>query len=231
MIKNLFIGLFIFITLSLSAQNEKKYVRQGNNEYSAKKYSEAELSYRKALEKQASSTTATYNLGNSLYRQEKFQDAADEFSRAGDAVADKKDKAEAFHNLGNSLLQSQKYQESIDAYKKALRNNPNDLDTKYNLSLAQHLMKNPPKKPNQQNQQNKNNQDKNNKDKDKKDNKQDNQKNNQNKQQQQQQQAGKISKEDAKRMLQAIQNDENNTQDKLKKEKAAGKKVNPAQNW
>jgi tetratricopeptide (TPR) repeat protein len=219
------------ISLAINAQNEKKLVRQGNKLYNDQKFSDAEISYRKALEKKSNSTPAEFNLGNSLYKQNKMPEAADQFNHmASDEQLTNKQKAMVYHNLGNTMLQSQKFQESVDAYKKALRNNPWDMETKYNLAVAQKMLKNPPK----QNQQNKNNQQdkKDNKDKDK--DKQNQNKQNQqdkNQQQQQQPQAGKISKEDAKRMLEAIQNDENNTQDKLKKEKAMSKKVRPAIDW
>jgi len=222
------------ISLAINAQNEKKLVRQGNNLYKAEKYEDAEISYRKALEKKANSTPAAFNLGNSLYKQKKMEEAANQYNHlASDEQLDVKQKSMVYHNIGNSMLQSQKFQESVDAYKKALRNNPWDMETKYNLAVAQRMLKNPPK----QNQQNKNNQQdkKDNKDKNKDKQKQDKQnqdkQNQQDKNQQQQPQAGKISKEDAKRMLEAIQNDENNTQDKLKKEKAMSKKVRPAIDW
>jgi tetratricopeptide (TPR) repeat protein len=224
------------ISLAIYAQNEKKLVRQGNNLYKDEKYSDAEISYRKALEKKANSTPAEFNLGNSLYKQKKMEEAADQFNHlASDGQLTNNQKSMVYHNLGNTMLQSQKFQESVDAYKKALRNNPYDMETKYNLAVAQKMLKNPTK----QNQQNKNNKKdkKDNKDKNKDKDKQNQDKQDQDKQnqqdknQQQQPQAGKLSKEDAKRMLQAIQNDENNTQDKLKKEKAMSKKVRPAIDW
>jgi tetratricopeptide (TPR) repeat protein len=217
------------ISLAINAQNEKKLVRQGNNLYKDEKYGDAEISYRKALEKRANSTPAAFNLGNSLYKQKKFEEATDQYNHlANDGQLTNNQKSMVYHNIGNTMLQSQKFQESVDAYKKALRNNPWDMETKYNLALAQKMLKNPPK----QNQQNKNNKqdNKDNKDKNKDKQNQDKQ-NQQDKNQQQQPQAGKISKDDAKRMLEAIQNDENNTQDKLKKEKAMSKKVRPAIDW
>lgn len=237
----LIITLATFVSGSY-AQEEKKFVRKGNRQYEKKNFSEAEINYRKAAEQKAGSGIAAFNLGNSLYKQSKFEEAGKEFSAAANTSMDKKDLAKAFHNLGNSFLQMQKYPESIEAYKKALRNNPNDLETKYNLSFAQKKMNENPNQ-NQQNQkdQNKNDQNKNdqnqdkNKDQDKnqnqdQQNEQDNQgQNDQN--QQSQANKDKMSKEDAERLLQAIQNDENNTQDKLKKEKAAGRKANPEIDW
>jgi Ca-activated chloride channel family protein len=221
-------------------QEERGLVRSGNKQYKSEKYSDAEVDYRKAIEKQPSSGVANYNLGNALYKQEKYPEAAEQYSKATDGGLDKKELAKVYHNIGNSMLQSQKFQEGVDAYKKALKYNPNDIDTKYNLAYAQRMLKSqPPQNKDNKDDKNKDNKDKKDQDKkdqDKKNDKQDQDKKPQDqkqdeKQQQQQPQAGKISKEDAKRMLQAIQNDENNTQDKLKKEKAQAQKYRPAVDW
>jgi len=244
------IVLLSFVCVGSYAQKEKSFVRKGNKQYEQQKYPDAEVNYRKALEQQPNSEIATFNLGNALFREEKLQEAGEQFLKAADAGKNKTNIAMAYHNLGNSYLMDKKYQESIDAYKKALRNNPKDVETKYNLAFAQRMLKNPPKNQNQNNQNkndknqqnkdkkddknkdNKDNKDKNNKDKQKQDQNKDNKNDKNNKDQQQQQpQTGKISKDDAKRMLQAIQNDEKNTQDKLKKEKAQAKKVKPDVDW
>lgn len=238
--KNILIIItFIAFVFSVQAQEEKKFVRKGNRQYEKKNFSEAEINYRKAAEQKANSGIATFNLGNSLYKQSKFEEAGKEFSAAANTAMDKKELAKAYHNLGNSYLQMQKYPESIEAFKKALRNNPNDIETKYNLSFAQKKMKENPDQ-NQQNQQNKQDQNKNDQNQDQNKDQNKDQQNEQDKQDQQDQndqnqqnQANKdkMSKEDAERLLQAIQNDENNTQDKLKKEKAAGRKANPEIDW
>jgi Ca-activated chloride channel homolog len=239
MIANRYITIILAVSfaLNLSAQNEKKLVRQGNRQYENKSYADAEVSYKKALEKTSGSISASYNLGNALYRQEKLQDAAEQYSRLADNKnLSKQQLGMVYHNLGNSMLQNKKIEESVEAYKKALRNNPSDIETKYNLAFAQRLLKNQPKKDQQNKQDNKDqkNKDKKN-DKDKKDKNQD--QNNKNKNQddqnqQQQQQSEKLTKDAAKRMLQAIQNDENNLEKKLEKEKAAAaKKVKPDQDW
>lgn len=223
----LFIILF---SISSFAQNNKKLIRQGNRLYENKKYNNAAISYQKAIEKQPNNMAASYNLGNALYKQEKMQEAINQYSRLStEGQLDKKQLAMVYHNLGNSYLQSQKYQESIDAYKKALRNNPWDMQTKYNLALAQKLQKSSPQQKNQNNNNKQDNKDK------KKDQKNQNNKDKNDKQQkedaQQQPQVGKLSKEDAKRMLEAIQNDEKNLQEKLEKEKANAKKVKPDIDW
>jgi len=237
MCKYFSILIFSFVTLNLSAQKDKNLVRQGNRLYDNKKYSDAEVAYKKALEKQSNSISASYNLGNALYKQEKMQDAVDQYSRLTDNKnLSKQQLGMVYHNMGNSLLQAQKIEESIDAYKKALRNNPGDLETKYNLAFAQRLLKNQPKQKQQNKQDNKDQKDKDKKnDKDKKDKKQDQNKDQKNKnedqKQQQQQQEGKLGKDAAKRMLEAIQNDEKNLKDKLEKQKDLNKKVKNDQDW
>jgi Ca-activated chloride channel homolog len=236
MCKYFSILIFSFVTLNLSAQKDKNLVRQGNRLYENKKYSDAEVAYKKALEKQSNSISASYNLGNALYKQEKMQDAADQYSHLADNKnLSKQQLGMVYHNIGNSLLQSQKIEESIDAYKKALRNNPGDLETKYNLAFAQRLLKNQPKqkqqnkqdKKDQKDKDKKNDKDKQNKNQDQKNDKKDQQDQNQ----QQQQQEGRLSKEAAKRMLEAIQNDEKNLQDKLEKQKVIVKKAKRGQDW
>jgi len=161
-------------------------------------------------------------------------------------------KAGAYHNLGNSLLETKKYDESIEAYKKALLNNPKDDATRYNLSYAQEMLKKQQQqnKQNQQNNQNnqqnkdknksdKNNQDKKNQDKNNQDKDKQNQNNNpnqQNKDQDKQNQQNKpqpndVSKEDAQRMLDALNNQEQGTQDKLKNKKVKAGQARIEKDW
>ena len=122
-------------------QDFRKLVREGNRRYNAEKAVDAETSYRGALAVDEKSNLATFNLGNAMYRQQKFEEAGKKFEEAAAGTTDKMEKAQAYHNLGNSYLQQQKLKESIEAYKQALRNNPNDLETKYNLSFAMNLLK------------------------------------------------------------------------------------------
>ena len=151
--KYLILLLCGMISINISAQKDKKLVRQGNRLYDKKKYSDAEVSYKKALENEIYSIPASYNLGNALFKQDKFKEAAEQYSRiAVEQKLSKKELAMVYHNMGNAYLLQQKILESIEAYKKALLNNPSDLETKYNLSYAQHLLK--------QQQNNENNQDK-----------------------------------------------------------------------
>ena len=104
-------------------------------------YQQAEINYRKAMETTHNYDKANYNLGNSLYRQERYEEAGKAFESVANNKSSSKDLRErAYHNYGNSLLKQEKYKESIDAYKEALKLNPKDMDTKYNLEYARKKM-------------------------------------------------------------------------------------------
>lgn len=214
--------IFLFALAILThAQNERKFVRQGNKYYGAALkdstkidttlFNKAEIEYRKALDKKPDDPKWNFNLSNSLYKQMKFEESAEKFKEISELSTDKVEKSRALHNMGNSLLMNNKLDESIEAYKKALRNNPNDLETKYNLLYAMAMKK---KQEEEQKKQDKNkDQDK---DKDKKDQNKDQKKD----QDQQQQPQNKISKQNAEQMLKALENEEKKTQEKVKKVQA-----------
>ena len=134
---------------SVAAQKEeRKNVRAGNKQYHKEQFTEAEIAYRKGIDVNPRSTEGIYNLGNTLYHQEKYQEAAEQYQLiAGQSTRmlnEDPDNAErlaqTFHNIGNVGMKSQEYQQSIEAYKNALRLNPNDDETRYNLALAQKLL-------------------------------------------------------------------------------------------
>lgn len=227
----------------LVAQNERKHVRSGNKIYQkaikdttkidTAAFARAETEYRKALEKKPADKYWNFNLADAVYKQNRFDEAAGKFSELAEQMTNPVEKARAYHNLGNSQLMNQKIDKSIESYKKALRQNPSDLETKYNLAYAQ-LLKNQ-----QQQQQNQQNQDQN-KDQQKDQEQQQNQdqqnkdqnKDQQQQNQQQQQAQNKISKDNAEQLLQALQNDEKNIQDKVKKKQAVeAKRQNVEKEW
>ena len=220
------------------AQPDRKFIREGNREYEKDKFSESEISYRRALDKNKESADAVFNTGDALYKQKKYEDAGRQFIENHNMNEDKKKKSAGLYNLGNSLLMANKVQESIDAYKGSLKLHPDNPEAKYNLAYAQDLLKQQQQQQQQQQQkqdqqdkdqekkdkdQNKDQQDK----QDQKDQKQDQQKDQQQNQQQQQQ----ISKEDAERLLNALANDEKNVQEKVKLAKALKAKVRTVKNW
>jgi tetratricopeptide (TPR) repeat protein len=168
-------------------------------------------------------------LSDSYYKQKKYENALKELSFLSNNEKDKMRLSSVYHNIGNCYFKMGKLDEAEDAYKKALRNNPNDMETKYNLAF---IKRNKNQKGKNDDKKDK---DKKDKDKDKKDqqkqnqNKQDQKKDDQQKQQQQQQ--NKISKEDADRMLDAMQQDEKKTLEKMKeqpKTKARSMKIEKA---
>jgi Ca-activated chloride channel family protein len=237
--------IFLLSGLQLFAQQERSYVKKGNDLYQQKKYKEAADSYSKALAKKSENLEGNFNLGDAFYKQKQFDKAGEQFNKIAESSKNKNITAGAYHNLGNTLLENKKLEESIEAYKKALLNNPKDEETRYNLAYAQDKLKqqqqqqqkkdNKDKKDDKKDQ-NKNKQDqqnKDNKDKDKNKQDQDKQNNDQDKKDQQQQkpEPDKLSKEDAQRMLDALNNDEKQTQDKLKNKKAKASSVRISKDW
>ncbi len=194
-------------------KSERTSIRKGNKEYESKNYVSAEIDYRKALEAAPSSVTANYNLGDALYKQGKYADAAEEFKKAAISETDPKKASEAWYNLGNSYLMDKKVAESIEAYKNALRQNPKDEDARYNLRMAQLMLQQ------QQQQQQEQKEDK--KEQQQQQQQQQQQNNPQNKEdkkdEQQQQQQTNMSQENAQQILDAMQQDERDTQEKVRK--------------
>jgi len=250
--KQFVITIILILNVSvLLAQDAKSLIHQGNQLYEQKKFNEAETSYRKAVAKKNENLTGNFNLGDALYKQKKFDNAAKNFTDIASTATNSSVKARAYHNLGNSMLETKKYDESIEAYKKALLNNPKDDATRYNLAYAQEMLKKQ-QQQNKQNQQNnknnqqnkdqnknnKNNQDKKNQDKNGQDKNDPNKDPNQQKkdqdkkdQQNQQQQPNQISKDDAQRMLDALNNQEQGTQEKLKNKKLKGGEARIEKDW
>ena len=212
--------ILVFALPAFSQKQVRKELRKGNKEYNTGKYTEAEINYRKALEANARSSEAAYNLGNTLYRQSKFPEAEQQYEAALSQEKDKGMGAATFHNTGNIFMSSKDYQKSVDAYKKSLRLNPNDDETRYNLALAQKLLENQ-----QQQQKQDKNKDKQDQKKDQQQ-KQDQQKQDQQKQdqkqdkqdQQQQQNPDQMQKENAEQILNAMMQNEKETQEKVKAE-------------
>ena len=199
--------LLLLMLLAASAASGQKtardYLRSGNKLYKDSLFVKAEVDYRKALEQDPKSTDALYNLGNALLMQQKAKEAMEQFEAASRLETDKGKLAQIFHNMGVILQSSKQYPQCIEAYKQSLRNNPHDDETRYNLALAQKLLKDQ-----QQDQQNQD------------------QNQQQQQQQQQQQNQDQMSKENAEQLLNAVMQDEKNVQDKVKKAiQVRGKKL------
>jgi len=231
--KNLLFILSFLISITSIAQNKKSFLRDGNTLYADSSYNEAEIQYRKSLEKDQDYFNASFNLADAVYKQERFEEASALFDALKDNAPTEDDLAKVYHNLGNSLVKEQKLEEAIDAYKSALRINPKDEDTRHNLALS--------KKQKQEQEENKEKKDEN-KDEQKEDNKEEEKENkeqekNQENQEQKEEKTPEeekqeeMSKEDAEKMLEAIQQQEKELQEELQKKKVKGKKVNVLKDW
>ena len=233
--------IMLMSTAALSGQAERKFIRQGNREYRDSAFDESEILYRKALEKDKDNYTGGFNLGDALYKQDKFEDAARSFNNLAEGESDKQKLGHLYHNLGNSLLNAQQLEASIEAYKEALRNNPYDEETRYNLAYAQQMLQQQQEQQQQQNQdqdQDQNQQDQNQQDQEPQDQEQnqeqqpqDQEPNQEQQPQDQEPQDQQISREDAERMLQALQQDDQKLQEKIKKQQAGAKRIRVLKDW
>ena len=217
-----YIGMLLLLLAATSAfaqKAERDYIRKGNRAYKDSVYVDAEVNYRKALEANPKSTVSMFNLGNTLLQQNKVQEAMEQYAGAARVEKDKMNLAQIYHNMGVIFHAQKDYAKAVEAYKESLRNNPKDNETRYNLALAQKMLKDQ-----QQNQQNQNqNQDQNQQDQQKNKDQQQNQQDQKQDQQQQQpqQQENKedqMSKENAEQLLNSVMQDEREVQDKVKKQ-------------
>lgn len=228
-----FLLIPLCVCSGLYAQEDARLVYEGNNKYFDSNYVYSTAAYREALKVNPKNYKAHFNLGNAMYRnageikntkvgilqgKQKvspdslanlvYEEAAQNFAIVANTVSDKDTLHRAWHNIGNCYLQKKDWDQAITAYKKALKFDPKDEETRYNLAYA---LKNRPPKQNKgggssQNQQ-------------------------QQQQQKQQQQQQQISKEDAERLLKALMNAEKKTQDKRKQKQEDASKSNPDKDW
>ena len=250
--KNILVCIMLaLVTVAASAQPDRKDVRRGNRDFKKEDWKAAEIDYRKALVKDSSSVAANYNLGNTLYRMGDMEQARKSYDALKEVAPSSPAASDLYYNMGNAASQAKDWQAAVDAYKESLLRNPGDMDAKENYIYAKEMLKNQQNqdqnggnrnqdnqqdqddKNNQQNQDNKDNQDKNddqNKDRQDDGNNQDQQDSPQ--QQPQHGQQPKITPQAAQQMLQAIQEKEKETQEKVKKEKAeALKSRQKEKNW
>ena len=212
------LGLVLVSAMAYGQKNERDYLRSGNKLYKDSTFVKAEVDYRKALELEPKSTDAIYNLGNSLLMQQKAKEAMEQYEAASRLEKDKMKLAQIYHNMGVILQSSKQLLQCIEAYKEALRNNPKDNETRYNLALAQKQLKDQQQQQQNQDQQQEQKQDQKQDEKEQNKDQQDQQqKDQQQNQQQQQQQQNQMSKENAEQLLRAAMQDEKNVQDKVKK--------------
>lgn len=278
----IFIVLTLGSFLSLIAQSERKMTRNGNTNYETGNFIDAEINYKKALEKNSDLLEAQFNLGDALVKQERFDEALEAFEKVSASTENQNLKADALHNKGNVLLSQQDLEGAIESYKDALRINPKDHETRYNYAYVKKLLdEQQQQQQNQDQQQNEDNQEENKEeDKDQNDSSNDqedqnnegsenkNQENSENEDDKQDQQdeggnnndeteqdqqdkgqtdgedsneenngeqtkpqENKLSPEEAQRLLEALNQQEEKVQDKMKKHKLKGAKVKIEKDW
>ena len=140
--KLIFFWGFLFLGMTLMAQEGEvtNHIYDGNEQASAKVFDEAEISYRRALSKAPERPEALYNLGNTHFKEQDFEEAKQRYFQTQKFAENKSSKQHAFHNLGNVFMKQKDYAKAVEAYKNALRNNPEDEETRYNYALAKELL-------------------------------------------------------------------------------------------
>ena len=218
------VGILLLVAVGMQAQSDRKMIRQGNKLYRTGNVAEAEVSYRKAVESNERNAQANYNLGNALMGQRKDSLAITQLEKAAKLETNPLRRAQAYHNMGVICQQHRMFGEAIEAYKEALRNNPTDNETRYNLALCKRQQQDQQQDQNQQNKDNKDNKDKQDQQKQEQQQKQDEQK-------QEQQQKQQMSKENAEQLLNAAMQEEKQTQERMKKAQQQPQKRRLEKNW
>ena len=242
--KNYILYILLPFSFVVSAQEKDKTLPKANDEYSEKKFVEAEANYRISNSKFPKRTVAPFNLGNSIYKQNQIAEAKFAYAKAIENIKTRPQKHKAFHNLGNVFMKEKNYSAAVEAYKNALRNNPTDEETRYNYALAkQKLKENPPKEDKKKDDKKKDDKDKKDnkdkKDKDKEDDKgKDKPADKGDKKDEKPQDDGKpkpmpggISKQRLENLLDAVNNEEKKIQDKVNAQKVKGKPVQTEKDW
>jgi tetratricopeptide (TPR) repeat protein len=237
----------------LYAQEKDKSLAKANAEYGDSKFAEAEANYRISNSKFPNRTIASYNLGNTIYKQNQVSEAKFAYAKSIKNAKTRPQKHKAYHNLGNVFMKEKNYTEAVEAYKNALRNKPSDDETRYNYALAKKMLKeNPPKddkdkdkKDKDKKDKDKDKKDKENKDKDKKDDKGDKDKDkkdekdkdgknkdDKSKNEEKPKPApGGLSKQRLESLLDAVSNEEKKVQDKINASKVQGKPTKTEKDW
>ena len=150
------ISLLLMVSFSLSAQKEvRQNIRKGNKAYNEQKYSEAVRFYQQAIKENSQSKEANFNLGIAFYKQKEWDKSIEQMNRY--LMIEREDPvgmSAAWHNIGNAFLQKKEVEKAIEAYKNALRLNPDDEETRYNLAVAQKMLNDQQDKSDNQDQEN-----------------------------------------------------------------------------
>ena len=254
--KNLLLYILITSSFAVSAQEKDKTLPVANEEYKQNKFVDAEANYRISQSKFSRTSAPSYNLGNTIYKQNQISEAKFAYAKAIKKAKTKPEKHKAFHNLGNVFMKEKDYTQAVEAYKNALRNDPTDEETRYNYALAkQKLKENPPKNDKNKDKDKKNDkkddQKKDGDNKDKKDGKDDQKKNDKGDQDKDKKDGkndpkkddksdnngepkempGGISKDRVQNLLDAVNNEEKKIQDKVNAQKVKGAPRKAEKDW
>ena len=225
------------IAESKSTRPERRMINSGNKLYSDRKFKEAAADYQRALTINPGSAVATYNLALASMKQvgnlkdtteankKLIATATENFTKVAQMKSEQPGLAEkAFYNMGNMAFNMEQYQQAVAYYKDALRIDPNDNNARKNLRIAQlHLQKKDQNKD--QNKQSKQNQDQDKKDQDKKDQNKDQNQNQNQDQKQPPKEENNINQQTAARILQAVDNKENQTRGRVQRASKENKQV------
>jgi tetratricopeptide (TPR) repeat protein len=249
--KNLIIYSFLLLSFAIFAQEKDMNLPKANAEFADKKYANAEAEYRISLSNNPKKAIASYNLGNSIYKQNHGSEALLSYEKTIKIATERPEKQKAFHNSGNIYMAEKNYSAAVEAYKNALRNNPSDEETRYNFALAKKMLKdNPPKKDDKKDKKDKKDDKKKDDKKDKKDDKKKDDKKDDKKKDDKKDgdkkdkndnkgnedgkpkpRPGGIPKERVQNLLDAVNNEEKKIQDKVNAKKVKGKPMQTEKDW
>lgn len=260
---------FLLIFWSINGQDSEvtNQIYEGNIRIEADEFDEAEMAFRRALSKSPERIEALYNLGNTHFNEQDYEEAKQRYFQTQKFADNSTSKHQAFHNMGNVFMKQKDYAKAVETYKNALRNNPQDEETRYNYALAKELLEKEKQQQdnkeqdqqdeqNQDNQENKDKEKDGDKDQDSRENKEDNESdkgedekdkkdegdqekdnrsndgNNQKKNQQPQKpKQTELSPEQVKSLLEAMNNQEKEVQDKVNAEKIKGTPIRGRKDW
>ena len=220
----LIVGCMLVALMGFAQTSETKVednlIFDGNELHKSETYAQAEKKYRKALARAPKNTIAQHNLGNTLFDESYYGEAFNAYKSATMSAQSKEEKHSALHNMGNVFMNRKDYAKAVETYKEALRNNPKDDQTRYNYALAKELLENENQNQDQENKDNQDQQDQSDKEKDP-----------QNQQQDPKSQPTKLSPQQIKNLLEAMNNEEKKVQDKVNAKKAKPVKPKSKKDW
>jgi len=242
------VALIFFAPLLLKAQSQyAEQLRAGNSAYTDSNYTQAEEAYRKSAADDPSSAKAAFNLGDALYRQERYEEAIEAFEKSYGKQSDPQQQSKSLQNLGNAHYQMKNYQEAAKAYGESLKLDPENEEARYNMAQALRRIQEPPPQQEQQEgeKQEKEEQEENKQEQAQPQPQEEENESSEEQEQQageeempqadpdenQEQEGGKIDKEEALRLLEALEKQEEELQKKLMRENAPKAEIKSEKDW